>query len=495
MINQQFNISFDLFKFLQGNPDQICFESEQGIVKANQFAIMITNFALHLLARDVKPRDLIGLDIDDPVIALTMTQAIGAIGASWIKVSQQSLEAELPIKHIIFDTKRMYHGASVHKIDEAWFTKPEVLTNDMQLRGYKDPDDLWMMAQSSGSTGLPKFIPITFRQHWHRVWDMNINLFELSTRYFFCLFMPLKTSAQYHSIGAIFRKIPVLVGVRPEKIVTYPKLFMLGSMMQTHKFVNLIEEPKIPYDIVSESTGAAMSKSDMEKFLRYFRKVDSNYGATETTRNYQVRYTHPDQYVGDIGEPLLNDIVAEIVDDDDQPVADNVIGNIRLKTTPRHVAGYYMDPEETALKFRNGWFYPGDLASRDEQGRIFIKGRKNSNMLNLGGVKLDPTAIESLIKEVEGVDDCLVFKNSNLTLDVQLSVFIVCKTDDRQQIIDSMPENINRKAGVSHVPKTIYFVRSIPLNDNGKPWRTAAEKIAEKLDPDFQIFQLTDRHN
>jgi acyl-CoA synthetase (AMP-forming)/AMP-acid ligase II len=199
--------------------------------------------------------------------------------------------------------------------------------------------------------------------------------------------------------------------------------------------------------------------------------------------------------VGDIGEPLLNDIVAEIVDDDDQPVADNVIGNIRLKTTPRHVAGYYMDPEETALKFRNGWFYPGDLASRDEQGRIFIKGRKNSNMLNLGGVKLDPTAIESLIKEVEGVDDCLVFKNSNLTLDVQLSVFIVCKTDDRQQIIDSMPENINRKAGVSHVPKTIYFVRSIPLNDNGKPWRTAAEKIAEKLDPDFQIFQLTDRHN
>lgn len=37
--------------------------------------------------------------------------------------------------------------------------------------------------------------------------------------------------------------------------------------------------------------------------------------------------------------------------------------------------------------------------------------------------------------------------------------------------------------GISHVPRALYFIETIPLNDNGKPWRSAAEKIAEKLEP------------
>jgi acyl-coenzyme A synthetase/AMP-(fatty) acid ligase len=214
MINQQFNIAFDLFKFLNENPQHICFEGEHGTVKGKEFANLITVFSLQLLVREVKPRDLIGLDIDDPIIAHIMTQAITAIGASWIKISQQALEAELPIKHVIFNTKRMYHGASVHKIDKSWFKEPDGLTNDMRIRGYKDPDDIWMIAQSSGSTGLPKFIPITYRQYWHRVWDMNINMFDRRIEYFFTSFMPLKTSAQYHTIAAILHRFHLVVGMQ-----------------------------------------------------------------------------------------------------------------------------------------------------------------------------------------------------------------------------------------------------------------------------------------
>jgi acyl-CoA synthetase (AMP-forming)/AMP-acid ligase II len=490
MIDQKFNIAFDLFKFLNENPKQICFESDNGIVNGGQFAIIITNFALHLLSRDIKPRDLIGLDIDDPIIALTMTQAIGAIGASWVKITQQSLEAELPIKHVIYNTKRMYHGASVYEIDKSWFMKPEKLTNDLQIRGYKDPNDLWMMAQSSGSTGLPKFIPITFKQNWHRVHDMNINMFDLNTRYFFTLFMPLKTSAQYHSLSAIFRKIPVLINLTPEKLVTYPKVYMIGSIMQTYKFINMIEQPDAPYEITSESSGAAMTKIDLEKFLKYFNKVVSAYGATETTRTHQKTYTE----IGpsDLGEPLFNDIIAEIVDNNDQPVADDVVGILRFKETPRHVKEYYNDPEETAEKFKNGYFYPGDLARKDAEGKIFIVGRKNSTMLNIGGIKIDPTAIEADIKSIEHVNDCLIFKNSNLSIEVQLSAFIVAAVEHKKIITSKVSEIIGTNIGISHVPKTIYFVKSIPLNDNGKPWRAAAERIAEQLNPDSQIFQLTE---
>jgi len=483
MIEQQFNIAFDLFKFLSENPDQILFESEQGTVKGKQFANLITMFALQLLIRDVKPRELIGLDIDDTIIAHAMTQAITSIGASWIKISQQALEAALPIKHVVFNTKRMYHGASVHKIDELWFKEPQSLTYNMRIRGYKDPDDIWMIAQSSGSTGTPKFIPITYRQYWHRVWDMNINMFDRRIQYFYTLFMPLKTSAQYHTIGSIFRKITVLVDMQPKEVITYPKLFMLGSVMQTYKFIGMIEEPTVPFDIGSESAGSAMNRDDLEKFLKYFAIVQSNYGSTETTRTFQSRYTSLEQYVGDLGRALLDDIQADIVDDLDNIVPIGDVGNIRLKTTPRHVNGYHNDPEETAAKFKNGYFYPGDIGYKDAEGRLFIKGRKNTNLINIGGIKFDPLAIENIVRTVTGVIDCMIFKNTKIDYENQLSIFIATSDEDYENLMLKIIKTVTEKIGVSQSPKTFYFVKEIPLNENGKPWRSAAEKIAEKLLP------------
>jgi acyl-CoA synthetase (AMP-forming)/AMP-acid ligase II len=260
---------------------------------------------------------------------------------------------------------------------------------------------------------------------------------------------------------------------------------MLGSVMQTHKFVGMLDEvPKVPYDVDSESAGAAMSKKDLEKFLKYFKIVQSNYGSTETTRTFQNRYTSLDEYVGDVGRPLLDDIIAEIVDDQDRLIVDvDVVGNIRLKTTPRHVTSYYNDPEETAEKFKNSYFYPGDLARRAADGKIFISGRKNAAMINIGGIKLDPATIEDAARKVIGLKDCMVFKNTSMSTDMQLNMFVVTDEADRERVMFAITDSIAKEAGISHVPRVLYFIETIPLNDNGKPWRSAAEKIAEKLDP------------
>ena len=157
-------------------------------------------------------------------------------------------------------------------------------------------------------------------------------------------------------------------------------------------------------------------------------------------------------------------------------------GNLRLKTTPRHVTGYYNDPEETAEKFKNGYFYPGDLAYK-EGDRFFISGRKNSIMINIGGIKIDPVTIETLVRTVSGVVDCLVFKNNDLDYENQLSIFLSTNNEDHDSIISNIKKCILEKLGISHVPKSLYFVNSIPLNDNGKPWRSAAEKVSKSLTP------------
>ena len=104
-------------------------------------------------------------------------------------------------------------------------------------------------------------------------------------------------------------------------------------------------------------------------------------------------------------------------------------------------------------------------------------------MINIGGIKLDPVTIEDAARKVDGLVDCMVFKNTNMSMDKQLNIFAVAKEDDRERVMYSITDAIAKESGISHVPRILYFVESIPLNDNGKPWRSAAEKIAEKLDP------------
>lgn len=98
----------------------------------------------------------------------------------------------------------------------------------------------------------------------------------------------------------------------------------------------------------------------------------------------------------------------EIVDDDDRPVAIGVEGNIRIKSLPTGPTGYLDDAEATAVHFRNGYFYPGDLAVQREDGRIRILGRVQ-DVLNLGGRKIAAAPVEESIRQSLGLENVCVF--------------------------------------------------------------------------------------
>ena len=292
------------------------------------------------------------------------------------------------------------------------------------------------------------------------------------------------------------RGICVVVDTDPNKIVQHKKLFCLGSVMQAQNFVNRLEQPEEPYDSVIEVSGAAINKTNLELWLKYFKTVHCTYGSTETTRTYIKSYKSADEFRGDMGKPVMPDIGAEIVDDQDQPVAAGVTGYIRLPKTARHVDGYLNDAVATNEHFRFGYFYPGDQGYKDTEGNLYIVGRKTSNFINIAGIKIDPSEIETVIRSVVNVKDCLLFKNEQLDLELQLSLLLVTAVEDKDSLIKEINDKILKTAGVSHIPKTVYLVDQIPLNENGKPWRTAAQKIAEKLEPSFQTFyQLTAEDN
>lgn len=151
--------------------------------------------------------------------------------------------------------------------------------------------------------------------------------------------------------------------------------------------------------------GAALSP-EVEDFLIEARfPYCIGYGLTETSpliagdnaRGQQPRST---------GMPL-DGIEVRI----DEPNAETGEGEIQVRG-PIVMMGYYKDPEKTAeVLDEEGWFHTGDLGIFDDQGRLYIKGRKKNMILGPSGENIYPEAIESLINSYDFVEDSLVFQH------------------------------------------------------------------------------------
>jgi acyl-coenzyme A synthetase/AMP-(fatty) acid ligase len=86
----------------------------------------------------------------------------------------------------------------------------------------------------------------------------------------------------------------------------------------------------------------------------------------------------------------------QVVGEDGQPVPTGEMGIVRIRQMLIH--GYLGDPEASAAFFRDGYFYPGDLAVAREDGRIALRGRV-TDVINVMGEKVGVLPLESALQD------------------------------------------------------------------------------------------------
>ena len=84
------------------------------------------------------------------------------------------------------------------------------------------------------------------------------------------------------------------------------------------------------------------------------------------------------------------------------------IGELVVKG-PSVMLGYYENEKVNVKSLQDGWFYTGDLAKIDEEGYIFICGRKKSVMVLKNGKNIFPEEMENLVNKIEGVKESFIF--------------------------------------------------------------------------------------
>lgn len=135
-------------------------------------------------------------------------------------------------------------------------------------------------------------------------------------------------------------------------------------------------------------------------------EVSQGYGLTECgPNNFEMPAGWPRDKADSVGVPVLH-LDIRIVDDDGEPLADNEVGELEL-ASPHAADRYLANEAETEEAFGGGWVSTGDLARVDDEGYVYIVGRKK-NMYVSGGENVYPPEVESLLAEFPGISDVVV---------------------------------------------------------------------------------------
>ena len=149
--------------------------------------------------------------------------------------------------------------------------------------------------------------------------------------------------------------------------------------------------------------GGAKLDPEVEKFLlKAGFPYAIGYGLTETSPllGYAM---HGWRTVGSFGYPVYN-VQLKLHNIDPKTGEGEIVAK-----GPNVMLGYYKDPVRTRSVFtEDGWFRTSDIATVDEKGRYFIKGRNSNMILGPSGENIYPEEIENVINNVEGVSESIV---------------------------------------------------------------------------------------
>ncbi len=155
----------------------------------------------------------------------------------------------------------------------------------------------------------------------------------------------------------------------------------------------------------------------------------------------------------------------QVVDEAGSPMRAGEVGEVRTRGASVFL-GYMGNPEATRESLKDGWLYTGDLGFLDQDGYLFISGRKKE-VLNIGGKKVAYREIEEAIELLPEVETAIVAGDSQTIAGERVIAFIKLRPGaalDPERVIRHCDERL----ADYKVPRRVIQVSGFPLSDSGK---------------------------
>ena len=199
-------------------------------------------------------------------------------------------------------------------------------------------------------------------------------------------------------------------------------------------------------------------------YMRTGHFILERYGMTETNIICSNPYEGK-RKAGTVGLPLKGQKI-KVVDDNFDNLDDGEIGHIQVKG-PNVFNGYWNLPDKTKEDFSDeNFFNTGDKGFIDKDGYLSIVGR-SKDMIISGGLNVYPKEIESIIDNLEEVNESAVIGIKDNDLGERV-VAIVVKKDGSEITKDELITSLKKDIAGFKVPKNIFFAEELPRNAMGK---------------------------
>ena len=349
---------------------------------------------------------------------------------------------------------------------------PEVLPDTKEAE-FAAPSDIAVLLLTSGTTGAQKVVPLTQKQFLLAI-QRNKDASEITNTDRTLHILPY-----YHAMGLSTLLVILLAGgtvICTKDFISSDFLPLLKTFRPTqysagpalHQAI-LREIKKIPPDELKSTslrairTGSAARSETTQRELGEVlgAPVIEKYASSEAG---MIAVNNPPRE-GSVGIPIIESLT--IRDENGNILNSGEIGEIVVKGETVF-NGYENAPDDNKAAFIDGWFRTGDIGYLDDDGYLFLTGRKKE-LINKGGEKISPVEIDMVLMSHPLVREAMVFPVQDPVLGEDIAAMIVREQENltandlRIYLLDRLTP--------SKIPRRIYFVDAIPKNATGKPLR------------------------
>lgn len=342
-------------------------------------------------------------------------------------------------------------------------------------------DDLGLILNTSGTTGKPKQVGLT-----HRIL-LNAAKHDAASNHMTAADTAMIMMPMFHINAQVMSTLSSRV-VNAKLVVT-PKFSASQFWQQVadnHVTWVSVVPTIISFLLLNEAANAAYGRLQSAINLRFVRSssfalpeerlrlfqarfhtlVIEGYGMTEAASQCTTN-PHDAPKIGSAGLPYGTEV--QLLLDDTFTAAPGVLGEIALRGD--HVITHYLDDQKPE-SFKDGWFLTGDLGYFDEDGYLFVKGRKKE-IISRGGEKVAPAHVESVLAELPFIAQLAVIGMPDDLYGEAVCAVVVTTTPG----VNEAAQRAEILAyGASHLakfeaPTQVEFVREFPRNPTGKVLR------------------------